>query len=161
MRARVATFTGAAAFALTTLAPPGGLVEAQACGGGGNNGLEGLQGLAYVAGAVAVTFVALDVGFATYDIAKAANHQRASDGMAVAEMLVMLPQSLLFFTLASGGRSERAMWFGIGMVPTLMAIHGAGTLAAPRNDDPHPTGTAGGAGVAPKSSPSFGLSGAF
>ncbi|MEO7094434.1 MAG: hypothetical protein ABI175_14360, partial [Polyangiales bacterium] len=114
----VAVFTGAAAFALATFAPPGGLEEAHATGSGGNYGLEGL---AYVAGAVALTLLAVDVGFAAHDIYRASNRQRVSDGMAVAELLVMVPQSILFFTLAATENNQsKTMWLGIGMVPTIM-----------------------------------------
>ena len=155
---RVTAFTSAAAFALATFAPPGGMREARACGHGG--GGYGLEGLAYAAVVVATTIVVVDVGFATYDVVKAAKHERASDGMATAELLVMLPQSLLFFSVASS-ESHGGTWFAIGMVPTLMAIHGAGTLAAPRHDDAPTTGTAGAALSGPRSIPSFGFSGAF
>lgn len=154
---RVAAFTGAAAFALATFAPPGGVREARACGHGSN----GLEGLAYAAIVMATTLAVVDVGFATYDVVKAAKHERGSDGMATAELIVMIPQSLLFISIASSDKSSGTTWLAIGMVPTLMALHGAATLAAPRHDDPPPTGASGAALNGPRSIPSFGLSGAF
>jgi hypothetical protein len=157
-KSRVAVFTGAAAFALATFAPPPGGGEAQACGRGGNYGLEGL---AYAAAIVAATLVVVDVGFASYDIVKAAKHERGSDGMAVAELLVMVPQSLLFLSVAASEKHDPGMFVVIGLIPTAMAIHGAATLAAPRHDDPAPAGATAGALSGPRSIPSFGLSGAF
>jgi hypothetical protein len=127
---RVAAFAGALSFAGAAIAPH----PAQACGRGG--GSYGLEGLAVAVAIVGVVVVATDVGFGVYDIAKGVNHERVSDGYAAAEIIVMLPQSVLFYSAgADNDARDAGTYWTFGLIPTAMLVHGIATLSTKKSSE--------------------------
>jgi hypothetical protein len=127
MKLRSLAFTCALSLTTAAIAQP-----ANACGRGGLYG--GLEALAYVAAAVGVVFVATDLGFGIYDVSKAAKHERVSDGYATAEIIVMLPQSLVFYSLGADEKGDRETFWTFGLVPTAMLVHGVASLSTKKSE---------------------------
>jgi hypothetical protein len=116
-----------AALVVVSLAPR----QAKACGGGG-----GAYGALAVVGVLGAGLVVTDVVFTGYDLVQGVSEERASKGMAVAEVAVTTPQFVLGGLVLSGMPRDNNMiapavyvaWTG-----TLM-IHGMVTLATqPKN----------------------------
>jgi hypothetical protein len=108
---------------------------AKACGSGG------MGSALAVVGVVAIGTLAADVAFTGYDLVQAAQEERASKGMAIAEVAVTAPQFVIGGLVLSSMRYNND-----AIVPAIYVAwtgalmgHGIGTLATmPRGPEPLP-----------------------
>jgi hypothetical protein len=111
---------------------------ARACGSGGGDMMAGLAILAVVV----VPVAAADVVFTGYDAVKGLEGERASKGMAIAEIAVASPQLLLVAGagLNSHSTGSDAFYVGYSAWMGALVMHGIVTLAtmpsAPPSESP-------------------------
>lgn len=86
-----------------------------------NLGLQGLELLAYLAGAVVV----MDVAFTTYDVIQAARGELPSKGVCVAEAIVAAPQLALgAIFMGASRRDEKAPAITFTAWTAVLTAHG-------------------------------------
>jgi hypothetical protein len=100
---------------------------ANACGSGGS----GMGSALAVVGVVAIGTLVTDVAFTGYDLVQAAQEERASKGMAIAEVAVTAPQFVIGgLVLSSMHNNKDALIPAIYVAWTgALMGHGIGTLA--------------------------------
>jgi hypothetical protein len=119
----------------------------------GGTGMEGLQGLAYLAAAVIIA----DVAFTVYDGVQMGRGELPSRGVAVAELLLCGPQVFGGLAFAASSPSTRGPGLAFTAWTTALSAHGVWGIVTPR-------GGSGASAPAPGAAPaswSAGLAGTF